>query len=336
MHKKTFIVTGLLLVLAAGILAYHFYAAASAEETLDNTIRELSGRADTTLSINYSGIEVSPFSGDIRISDITVIRSQNIQRASRADLDLGYADFLNFMIWGAEAGLKRVTSGKLIIGDLSYTNRSSFTEVKLDSLSVDYSGNLWNLIVLGVTGGNAQIEHTFRAVGNRFRYYQPESTAGAVTADSLHLNLLFGSHGSTSSFTNRVRLRHITWNPPENIQEKYRFFIQGFGYETDAIPFRELLADVEYGSGTGIVNLSEIKITSELFTIALEGELLLHANELSRSELRNTSVRLYEMSSRFQNVLQQIGKLTGLKFPEAGEQMQVRVKGPLTAPDFEF
>ncbi len=337
MRKKIlYFFTGFILIVL-GLFAYHFYAANSAEQMLDETIQKTSQKAASNLTIDYSSIDINPFTGDILFSDINIIRDQAIQRATSAHFDLSYSDFLNFMLWGTESGLKQVNSGILNLRDISYTDRQTFMEIKVDSLRVDYSGNLWNLIVLGVTNRPPQIQHNWQAFGTRFRFYYPESGVGDISADTLQARSFFGKPEVPSdSLSHKFELSGITWTPPASVQEKYQFFIKGFGYPTDEIPLKRASFRYQPTQTRNLYSIEEITLQSELFTTTLQGYLRLNENEISQSSLQNMTVRIHDISKRFRNFLQQLGKLVGLSVSFEEQQIQAQLNGPLAKPDVTF
>lgn len=331
-NKLIYIVAGLLL-LGIGLFAYHFYAADRAEQTINETIQGIASNSPNKMTINYTSVEVSPFSGDILFSDVNIIRDTDLQRAATALFDLTYWDFLNFTIWGAESGLKQVHNGILEIKNFSYTNRSNYVELKIDSLYVDYSGNLWNLIVLGATQRPAEIQHHIRASGKQFRYFQPEAGIGSISSDSLQIEAHFGKSSSQSdSLYNSFEIKNITWGPPPSIQKKYEFFIQGFGYQTDSIPFQRAGVRFRHDQVENRVRFKELALNSELFAVSSQGNILVDPLQFSHSQLHDFSIRIHQMSPRFQNFLQQTQKLLGFKIPGSAEQIQLKLKGTLDEP----
>lgn len=337
MRKKLIYFFSGVLLLAIGLFAYHFYAANNAEKTLDETIQETISKSSINLTIDYSSIEVSPFSGDILFSNINIIHDQDIQRATAARFDLKYSDFLNFMIWGTESGLKQVEEGVLKLENISYTNRETFLEVKMDSLDIDYKGNLWNLIVLGVTRRPAQIQHDIYATGTTFSFYHPEAGIGQIRADSVQLDTHLGkSPNNSDSLLNSVELSGITWTPVSTFQEKYQFFIQGFGYQTDAIPLQRATLTYRYTLEDNLFSIKKMAVDSDLFIISLNGYLMLDEGQFSNSNLRNVEIRIHEMSPRFQTFLQQLEKLMGMQIPGGGNEMRIQLNGPLSKPEFTF
>ena len=98
--KKWFSYTFIgLVLLGAGLFAYHFYAANDAERKLDESIQKITAEAGLGLTVGYSSIEVNPFSGDVVFTDVNIIRNEDIQRAASARFDLAYSDFVNITLW---------------------------------------------------------------------------------------------------------------------------------------------------------------------------------------------------------------------------------------------
>lgn len=336
--KKWFSYTFLgLLALSVGLFAYHFYAANDAERKLDESIQNVTAEANLGLTVSYSSIDVDPFSGDVVFSDVNIIRDEDIQRVSSARFDLTYSDFVNITVWGTEYGLRHIEYGTLALGNLSYTNRNTLVEVKIDSLDVHYGGNLWNLIVLGITRSPARIRHKIDAAGTGFSYSQPESGAGTVRADSLQLQTHFGRQpADPDSLASSVSLTGITWSPPKPFQEKYGFFIRGFGYQTDAIPFDRASAHYQYHAMDDSLAIQNLTLRSDLFTTSIHGGIALDKQALARSQMKNFVVQLHDLSPRFKNFLGQLKKLTGLGLPVNDETIVFSLGGPLEGPEISY
>ncbi|MFH5833261.1 hypothetical protein [Halalkalibaculum sp. DA384] len=337
MKKKLIYLFSGVLLLVLGLLAYHFYAARNAEQTIDETIREIASKSTPKLTVDFSAIEVSPFSGDIHFSNINIIQDRNIQRATSARFNLAYTDFLKFMVWGTESGLKQVEHGVLELADISYTDRETFLEVKMDSLTIDYSGNLWNLILQALTNRPAQLQHNIKAQGRQFSFHQPEEGIGSVQADSLFADAYFGKPGNeTDSLQNRIELSGITWSPVPPFREKYQFFIRGFGFQPEAIPLAGASLTYQYTLEDHLFFISEMRLDSELFTLTLNGHFLLDPAQFRQSTLRDATLRIHDTSPRFQTFLQQLQQITSLKLPDNGTDLQLRLNGPLAKPDITF
>lgn len=332
--KKYFIAIFILLGLA---VIYHFYAANSAETDLDEAIQKITVQSKMNLNISYSSIDVRPFSGDIIFSDINIIRDDNIQRAAAARFDLAYRDFLNFTFWDTEYGLKNINEGILILKNPSYTNRTSLLEVKLDSLHMDYRGNLWNLIVLALSRSPAQTNHKIEATGSNFSLSQPDSGFGTFKADSLELDTRFGKQPDyPDSLASSVSLKKITWSPPVSFQKRYGFFIQGFGFQTDSIPVNRAVLRYRYDIASDSLVIKHINLTTELFTAQARGGLKVNTHSFTQSELHNLSVRLINSSLRFLNFLDQLQKITGIQLSGGSKQIQFYLNGPLEKPQVMF
>ncbi|MDX1617384.1 MAG: hypothetical protein R3224_01260 [Balneolaceae bacterium] len=332
--KKWFSYGFLALVgLAAALFAYHFYAAADAGQKLDESIQQVSQEANLNLTINYSSIEVSPFSGDVVFSDVNIIRDQDIQRAKTARFDLAYSEFVNITLWGTEYGLREIEQGILQLSDLSYTNRSSLIEVKLDSLHIDYRGNLWNLIVLGITRASAVTGHHIDAIGTRFSFSQPSSDIGAIRADTLTWRTHFGRPAEPpDSLYSTAALSGITWTPPKAFQDKYSFFIQGFGYRPDTIPMERATARYRLHPSGDSLSIDRLTLYTDLFNTTAKGMIAVDGQSPGQSRLNNLVIRLEELSPRFRNFLGQLKKLTGLPLPHTDDSIVLSLDGSVDRP----
>jgi len=336
--KKWFSYTFIgLLALAAGLFAYHFYAAADAERKLDESIRNISAQTDAGLTVNYSSIQVDPFSGDVIFSDVNIIRNEDIQRAKTARFDLGYSDFVNITIWGTEYGLRNIEEGLLALSDLSYTGRSNLVEIKMDSLNVNYRGNLWNLIVLGITRSAPSIRHRIDAEGARFSFSQPGSAVGTVRADTLEWTTFFGKlTDRPDSLASSFALSGVTWAPPIPFREKYSFFIQGFGYPADAIPLDRVEARYRYHPARDSLAVEQMTLYSDLFDTSIQGSITLDEELFGRSRVNDIRVELQELSPRFQNFIGQLKQLTGLPLAEDEDKITLSIGGSVGEPSITF
>lgn len=322
-----------LLILLSGLFAYHFYAASNAEVNLDNSIREITSKNIPSLNISYSNIEVSPFSGDILFTDLNIIRNQDIRRARSARFDFSYLDFLNISLFGPEFGLKRINSGKIRLMQVSLTNRASLAELKIDSLALDYRGDLWNLLAAGFKNSTETTSHTFDANGTGFTFSRPD-ILGVFKADTLLFDNSLETNQNVHSVTGNTSLLSITWNPPQTFSDKYQFFIKGFGYQENNIPFREASAIYSFESETNLLSINKLELQSELFTGSLSGDIRLDSLSFAESQLQETSIQIGNLSPQLKNFLSNAEKLFGIKIPMVEDQLSLEVAGTVGKPAF--
>ena len=323
------------IILASALFAYHFYAADNAEENMDTAIQETTKKLDPPLSVSYSSIEVRPFSGDIHFQDLNIIRNRDIRRARSVHFDFSYFDFLNISLFGPEYGLKRISSGNVTFDHVSFTNRATLSEVKIDYLSANYRGDLWKLLRIGFEDTLTASEHSLSAKGTRFTFSMPENF-GVIKADTLVLNNSFKYQADGELLDGDFSLRDLTWSPTASFSDKYRFFIQGFGYQPDSIPFRQANAEFRYKSANNLVSISEMNLDSELFTGSLTGELKIDSVSYSASSIENASIRIGDFAPQLQNFLSNAEKLFGVKIPIANDELSIGLSGTLAEPKFRL
>lgn len=326
-------------ILIIGLFAYHFYAASNAETNLDTSIQEITTKLDPQLSVSYSKINVIPFSGDIHFTDLNIIRNKDIRRARSVQFDFSYFDFLNISLFGPEYGLKKISSGNISLRHVSLTDRESLTEVKLDSFEVNYQGDLWELLAMSFKDSTISntSDHRFDAAGRQFTFSQPEML-GIVKADSILLSNKFTNVSGVSidSLIGSASLVDITWNPPKYIQDKYRFFIQGFGYQTDSIPFRKASSDYNYESETSLLSIRKLNLQSELFTGSFSGDIKIDSDTFSESAIEEASIQIGNLSPQLENFLSNAEKLFGVKIPMTGNQLTISVSGTVQKPQVKL
>lgn len=328
---KKFYAIGTIILLSL-LFAYHFYAAGSAEENIDTSIQEITGKIKGQLTVSYSAIEVSPFSGDILFTDLNIIRNQDIRRARSLQFDFSYLDFLNISLLGAEYGLKRIGEGKVMLKQVSITNRRSLTEIKVDSLSLNYRGDLWELLVRGFRDTVQTVSsHNFDAAGSKFTFSRP-GNFGIVKADTLLFDNTYKHNPKGDSLVGNASLLGITWTPPASFQDRYRFFIQGFGYKTDGIPFQKASAEYSYESEINLLSLDKIDLQSELFSGSLSGDIEIDQAAFENSKIRDVSINFGNLSDQLKNFLSNAEKLFGVRIPMADNQISMSVTGTVDEP----
>lgn len=321
-----------LAVISGALFAYHFYGADKAEENIDTTIQEITSGLHPPLSASYSSVEVGPFSGDVRFTDLNIIRNQDIRRAQSVRFDFSYLDFLNISLFGADYGIKRINSANIYFERLSITDRANLAEVKVDSLEAKYSGDLWKLMRLGFEDTTAISDHNLSAAGSNISFSLPRFI-GIVKADSLNMSNRLSDKSGNESLSGTVSIQDLTWNPTDSFKDQYRFFIQGFGYRQDSIPFREAQLKFEYEPEPQHLSIREMTLQSELFTGTLSGNLILNRDTLSTTSIENASLRFSKLAARLQNVLSNAEKLFGIKIPMADSTISMSFSGTFLEPN---
>ena len=162
-------------VLIGLIIGYHFLAASQAEEQIDKAIQQQSEK-NKTISVQYSSIDVAPFAATVSIRDLTVILGDHIERAQHVQLDMNYLDFLNIYFGGLPYGLEHLTRADIQFIKPSYVNKSGLQELKLDTLSITYTGNALDGLQSSVNGTEFSSDHTIEAQSSNLTISLPKTT----------------------------------------------------------------------------------------------------------------------------------------------------------------
>ncbi len=334
LRRKQVYLAGFLLLIAA-LIAFHFFAAGQAEADIDKAIQEQIAEIDSTISVQYSSIEVSPFSGGVAVSDLMIIHHNNIERSTRISLDLSYGDFLNIYFWGAEHGLSRITEASLNIWGASYLDRDKMYELKFSEARLRYNGNLLEALRSFIANTRISLDHEIVLTGKDIRYARPESSIGSFSADSLYLvNRVSASAGPSSSSSDTLSLHTVLWNPPSSFQDNYGFIIRGFGLQPDSIraksaTFNYMLSvderEVALSQGTVITDLGDIKLHGTLIWPPSAGEPILSPLNVSATNLKAEVGR----------VINNLERMLNRRLPrnENGDPA-VRLQGPVSEPKF--
>lgn len=315
------------IVLLIIFVAYNYYSAAQAEENITQLIQEQVDKSRESISIQYSSIDVSPFQGNIEFEDVNIIQSEAIRRAEKIKIDLNYYDFLKFSIGGTEYGIKHLSNALLILNDASYINRSTRTEIHFDELTVNYSGDLWNAILVYFSPRQINQTHEVVIMGKNASYHKPESFIGTFKADSLFINHTFSDEKETLS---KFRLNDITWNPPKTFKQKYAFFIQGFGLSVDSIL-------IDHTGFSYVVNERNIQINEGTFeTSLLSAGFYGTIDKQPIAAFSPLHISITELSPRLQNALQNLKQLFDLSIPIGNGAIQFKLIGPVSDPQLIF
>lgn len=334
LSRKKVYLAGFLLLIAA-VIAFHFFAAEQAEADLDKAIREQAAKIDSTISVQYSSIEVSPFSGDVSVTDLIIIHHNNIERSSKISLDLSYGDFLNIYFWGAEYGLSRITEAYLAIQNASYLDRAEMHELKFREARIRYSGNMLEALRSFMANGRISLDHEIVLSGKDIRYAKPEPSIGVFSADSLYLvNRVSASEGPAASSYDTLSLHTVVWNPPSSFQDAYGFIIRGFGLQPDSLGAESALFSYRLSVDEKKITLSEGTVNTDLGKIKLHGNIIWppSAGEPVLSPLHVSATNLTLEVGR---VINNLERLLNRRLPrnENGDPA-VRLQGPVTQPTF--
>lgn len=320
------------LVLVIAIIGYHFLAASQAEQQIDEAIREQTAKTNT-ISIQYSEIDIVPFSADITISDLNIIFGNHIERAQQLKIDLSYLDFLNIYFGGAEYGLDHLDKATITALSPSYTNKAELQEVKSDSLTITYQGNALDGIQSAVNGNPFSADQSIEIQGSNITFSVPKTFLSTVKAQELNYSGSI-SKAQTNFWkegNHHIRLDSLLWTPSESFQNKYSFFIKGFGYPTDAIPFQSAelrTKPVSQSDDTLAINST---LKSELALLTSQGNIILK-QPLENSEFHDMQILLSDFSERFGNVLNNIEQLLSITLPKSEEGITIQLQGSIDNP----
>ncbi len=328
--KKRYFFYGLLVLLIL-FIAYNYYSADEAEENITKLIKEQVDEPRANISIQYSAVDVSPFAGNIRFEDVTVVQPETIRRVGSLTLDLTYFDFLKFNFGGIEYGLKHLSDAILILNEAAYINRQTRAEVSFNRLFIDYSGDLWDAVEGYFTAIPYDQSHTLTISGSNAVYWKPQSSAGTFTADSVYMHHTFTARKTPlTDEENSVYLSDIVWSPPESFQQKYAFFIQGFGLAADSVSFDE--AGFSYFSNDERIQITDGIIEMSLFTADFYGVV----DKEPVTTFSPLYVEISELSPQLVRVLQNLKQLFDLPIPLNGGEIQFRLRGPVTDPEIIY
>jgi hypothetical protein len=330
--KKKYYLLGLL-ILAVLMFAYHFIAAYQAETQIDNLIKEYDARNDS-LSIQYSSLEIAPFAATISIHDLNFILGDHIERAHHLQVDMRYLDFLRIYIGGLPYGLKNLDKAKLTLLSPSYVNRSSLEEIKSDTVVVNYTGNAWDGLQYAVRQKTVAYEHHFIAKCSGMTISLPDNPISKLSAEKFTYSgkIEAGQRSFWLKGTHHFELNSLLWTPTEAFQKKYSFFIKGFGYKPNAIPFKTAQLHV---SSTSEQNQLTIKsnLKSDLAMLSASGQINLES-PIEDSRFINTKISLIEPNETLKNVLGNIERLFSLTLPKThnGNTITLKITGTLASP----
>ncbi|MDZ7681486.1 MAG: hypothetical protein U5J63_07140 [Fodinibius sp.] len=102
--KKKYYGIGIAVVVAM-VIGYHFLAASQAESQIDKALQQQSEKHQS-FSVQYSAVEVAPFTATVVLRNLTVVLDNHIERAQKLQVDMSYLDFLNVYFGGLPYGLQ--------------------------------------------------------------------------------------------------------------------------------------------------------------------------------------------------------------------------------------
>lgn len=330
MDKKKYYLLGFIIFLIA-IFGYHFFAASQAEQQIDNALQEQSETNDS-LSVQYSSIDVTPFSAKVSIQDLTVIFGDHIERAQYLQLDIRYLDFLNIYIGGLPSGLEQLDQAAITAIQPSYVNRGGLEEIKLDTLHINYTGNALDGLRSAVNQTHFTTPQSIEAQSSGLRILLPQTTLSRIVADEFRYSgsISEGQQNFWKNGSHQFSMDSLTWTPSESFQNTYSFFIKGFGYDIDEIPFQSVRLHFQSTSESEILRI-ESSIESELALLSSSGTIELKA-PLGNSEFQDMRIRMTDFSDSFTNVLSNIERLLSIELPRNKNGIILQIEGTLSNP----
>lgn len=328
--KKKYYIIGIIL-LAGAIVGYHYLAAWQAAQQIDKGISE-QVKKRKNLSVQYSSIDIAPFAATVSFRDLTVIVGEHMERARDLKLDIGYLDFLNIYLGGLQYGLDHLTQARITTLGPSYLNKKELEEIKFDTLEIIYSGNALDGLQSAVNGIPFQHSQKVEARSAGLTISLPQTPLHKIKAQSFSYTGHIGANETNfwTRGTHRVSMDSLQWTPSKSFQNSYSFFIKGFGYSTDAIPFKYARLRSEPASQPNTLKIAA-SVSSELALFSGSGFLQLHT-PVEASRFRDTQLTLTDLSQSFSNVLKNIERLFSFNLPRQNESISLQLKGTLSKP----
>lgn len=329
MKKIYFIAT---LVILAGLYSYHFLAAEKAERQIDEAIQEQLEQRDDSLSIQYSKIDISPFSANVSFKDLTIISAKHINRSKELTFDLEYTDFLSLYFRGSEKGLQNLAHAKILLVSASYIDRAKFREIKSDSLKIDYYGNVLGGITSLINKTPFTTDQKVEISGSNVTISIPQSPVMRLNAQTLNYSLGIDKEKNNLLTQSRhnLRLDSLNWTPSKSFQDMYGFFIKGFGYPTNAIPFEYAELNIEPADSLDTIRISA-SLRSNLALLKSDGKLSLK-DPILYSSFVETTLTLSDFSKSFSNFLQNVQQLIPGSVSESEKEIIFQLQGSLAEP----
>ncbi|MCW9708540.1 hypothetical protein [Fodinibius salsisoli] len=329
-NKSKYSFVAIVLILVA-ILGYHYYAASQAEQQIRALIEEQTAEAGS-ISVQYSDLDVTPFTGKVRFQDLTIIFGNHIERAKELTVDLSYLDVLGIYIGGTEYGLEHMHSADAFLSNPSYVNKESLRQVAADSLQIRFNGQALDGIRAAITDTVFTENQKLHLNGRRLRLQLPKTSVTNFKAQTFNYtgSIPAGEDSFWEEGTHEVSMDSLTVTPAVSFQNSYGFFIQGFGYATDAIPFQSAGFSSTPQPQPGVLQFTS-NLKSELALVSAEGLLTLR-EPLGNSPLEETTVTVSDFSPSFQKVLANIEKLLSISLPRKDNGIFIRLRGTLSNP----
>ncbi|HLR31202.1 MAG TPA: hypothetical protein VK074_01850 [Fodinibius sp.] len=332
MKKLSYYIIGLL-VLAVVIIGYHYYAASETEEQIVQLIEEETAKS-SAVSVTYSSVEVTPFDGEVSIRDLTIMRDHHIDRARRFTIDLSYFDVLKFYLGGTEYALKHLYYAEALLVKPSFVIKSNLQQLSSDSLHIYFEGQAFDGIRAAITDTSFSEQQSIRAEGSGLRVQFPQTLIAGLDVEAFqyHGSVDAGNKNFWSQGRHEVTMDSLTWTPVETFQRNYGFFIKGFGYPADAIPFQSAYYQSSPAPQSDMLRV-ESTLKSELAQVSIDGFLDLQ-QPLGASRLEEATISASEFSNSFRQVLENIEQLLSISLPRNDNgNIFIPLEGTLSEPD---
>lgn len=329
-QKKKYYIIGIILLVGA-VIGYHYLAAWQAEQQIGKGISE-QVKKRKGLSVRYSSLDIAPFAGTVSFRDLTVMLGDHIERAKEVELDIGYLDFLNIYLGGLQYGLDHLNQAKITSLGPSYLNKEDLEEIKFDTLEIIYSGNALDGLRSAVNGTPFHHSQKVEARSAGLTLSLPQTPLHKVKAQTFSYTGRIKPNESYfwTQGTHRFSMDSLQWTPAKSFQNTYSFFIKGFGYPTDAIPFSHARLRSEPASQANTLKVTA-SVRSELALFSGSGFLQLRT-PLETSRFRGAQLSLTDFSQSFSNILQNIEQLFSINLPRQNESIRLQLKGTLSKP----
>jgi len=327
--KKYYLIA--IAVLLSGLFAYHFIAENRAEQQIQEAILEANQKPDARWTMQFSDIDISAFRGNIQFSDITFIQDQTIYRAKTAFFDLSYLDFLRIYVGGIRFGLQYLSEAKVSLSAPVYIDRKTLMEFKIDNLDITYTGDALDLILHFNSGSPLASSHKVEAFGPGLNLTLPGTTFSQLKSAKFayRADIEAGNTSLIKSAAHQLELDSLTWTPSSEFQNTYSFFIKGFGYPTEAIPFESARLLAEPAPDTELVQINAT-LESELALMTASG--YIRPDEpAANSEWQQMELKLTEFSESFGNVLTNIERLLSITLPKENGGIRLQLQGTFSS-----
>ncbi|NGP89798.1 hypothetical protein [Fodinibius halophilus] len=316
------------------LIGYHFFAASQAEQMIDEAIQKETQKNDA-ISVQYSAIQVAPFAADVTINDLTIILDNHIERANKLSFDIGYIDFLNIYVGGISYGLDHLQNLQVAAIRPTYVNKKGLEEIKADTLKISYHGNALDGLRSAINGTPFASSQTIEAQSSGLTFSIPQTTFSTVRAHHFQYSGTIAEEQANfwTEGSHQFQLDSLVWTPSTNFQNSYSFFIKGFGYPTDAIPFKSAQLHSKPTHKADGLHI-EGSVRSELALFSTTGFIQLRT-PLEQSKIEGMKISASEFSNSFSNVLTNIERLLSFSIPKENGSISLQLEGPISNPSIK-